>query len=176
MSCGVGCRQGSDLAWPWLWHRLAAAALTQSLAWELPNDTDMALKRLKGKKKIGEIHICCRKCGLWAGTEGAYRLVTPCPCTDTGLSAPPSHCCWHHPHHLSPLHIQAFKMVTENSTVSQSGFLTTPLAAGWELFPLRRQATEAQVSATAPKNPNASLLKIKLPHTPRTALGCTEGQ
>ena len=25
-SCGVGYRYGSDLALPWLWHRLAAAA------------------------------------------------------------------------------------------------------------------------------------------------------
>ena len=36
MSCGVGHRRGSDLALLWLWCRLAAAALIQSLAWELP--------------------------------------------------------------------------------------------------------------------------------------------
>ena len=36
MSCVVGCRHGSDLAWLWLWHRPAAIALTWFLAWELP--------------------------------------------------------------------------------------------------------------------------------------------
>ena len=33
MSCGVGHRYGLDLAFLWLWHRLAAAALIQPLAW-----------------------------------------------------------------------------------------------------------------------------------------------
>ena len=36
VSCGVGCRQGSDLAWLWLWGRLTAIALIRPLAWELP--------------------------------------------------------------------------------------------------------------------------------------------
>ena len=36
MSCGVGCRHGSDPVWLWLWHRPAATALIQSLAWEPP--------------------------------------------------------------------------------------------------------------------------------------------
>ena len=36
MSCGVGCRRGSDLALLWLWRRPAAAAQIQPLAWELP--------------------------------------------------------------------------------------------------------------------------------------------
>ena len=30
VSCGVGCRHSSDLALPWLWYRLAAAALIQT--------------------------------------------------------------------------------------------------------------------------------------------------
>lgn len=34
MSCGVGCRRGSDLVLLWLWRRLAAVALTGPLAWE----------------------------------------------------------------------------------------------------------------------------------------------
>ena len=33
-SCSVGCRCGSDLMW--LWHRQAAAAQIQPLAWKLP--------------------------------------------------------------------------------------------------------------------------------------------
>ena len=38
MSRGVRRRRGSNLAllWRWQWHRLAAAALIQPVAWELP--------------------------------------------------------------------------------------------------------------------------------------------
>ena len=50
-SCCVGCRSGSDLVLLWLWHRLSAAALIQSLAWELPYAEVAALKRPKKKKK-----------------------------------------------------------------------------------------------------------------------------
>ena len=34
MSCGIGCRHGSDPVLLWLWGRLAAAALIGSLAWD----------------------------------------------------------------------------------------------------------------------------------------------
>ena len=47
MTCGVGRRQGLDLALLWLWRRLAAAALVRPLAWELPYATGAALKRQK---------------------------------------------------------------------------------------------------------------------------------
>ena len=43
MSCGVGCRQGLEPALLWLGCRLAAIALIQPLAWELPYATDAAL-------------------------------------------------------------------------------------------------------------------------------------
>ena len=36
MSCGVGCRHGSDPALLWLWHRPVATALIGPLAWEPP--------------------------------------------------------------------------------------------------------------------------------------------
>jgi len=36
VSCGVGCRLGSDLALLWLWRRLVATAPIQPLAWEPP--------------------------------------------------------------------------------------------------------------------------------------------
>ena len=52
MSCGVGQRQGSDLALLWLWCRLAAVALIQPLAWELLHATGVALKKEKRKEKI----------------------------------------------------------------------------------------------------------------------------
>jgi len=40
-----------DLAWLWLWCRLAATAPIQCLAWELPYAVPAALKRKKEKKK-----------------------------------------------------------------------------------------------------------------------------
>ena len=51
MSCGVGCRYGSDLALLCLWCRLAAVALIRPLAWEPSYAVDAALKRQKDKKK-----------------------------------------------------------------------------------------------------------------------------
>ena len=44
MSCGVGCRCGLDPALPWPWCGLATVAPIQSLAWELPYATGVALK------------------------------------------------------------------------------------------------------------------------------------
>ena len=51
MSCGVGRRCDSNLAWLWLWCRLAVAALIGCLAWELPYVAGAALKKMKKKKK-----------------------------------------------------------------------------------------------------------------------------
>ena len=50
MSCGIGCRCGSDLVLLRLWCRLAATALFRPLAWEPPYATGVALKRQKTKK------------------------------------------------------------------------------------------------------------------------------
>ena len=43
MSCGVGCRHGSDPTLLWLWCRLVATALIGPLAWEPPYATGAAL-------------------------------------------------------------------------------------------------------------------------------------
>ena len=51
MSCGVGHSCGLDLAWLWLWHRLAATALITPLAWGSPYATGAALKGQKRPKK-----------------------------------------------------------------------------------------------------------------------------
>ena len=53
MSCGVGRRCSSDLAWLWLWCRPASVAPIWLLVWEPPYATDAALKRQKteGKRK-----------------------------------------------------------------------------------------------------------------------------
>ena len=47
MSCGVGQRYISDLAL--MWHRLAAVAPIQLIAWELPYAIDEAKERRKEK-------------------------------------------------------------------------------------------------------------------------------
>ena len=52
MSCGVGRRQGLDLALLWLWHRLAAVATIHPLAPELRYATGVALKSKKNKQII----------------------------------------------------------------------------------------------------------------------------
>ena len=55
MSCGVGRRCGSDLAWLWPWRRPAATAPMRPLAWEPPWAADSAaLKRKKKKEKEEE--------------------------------------------------------------------------------------------------------------------------
>ena len=55
MSCGVGCRCGSDPALLWLWHRQVATAPIKPLAWEPPYATTAALEKTKEKKlKVGE--------------------------------------------------------------------------------------------------------------------------
>ena len=53
MSCGVGCRHGSDRALLWLWCRPAVTSWIRPLAWEPPYSAAAALKRQKtGKKKV----------------------------------------------------------------------------------------------------------------------------
>ena len=51
VSCGVGCRRGSDLAFLWLWRRPAATARIQPLAWEPPYATGVAHEMAKRQKK-----------------------------------------------------------------------------------------------------------------------------
>ena len=48
MSCGIGCRHGSDPAL--LCHRLTAVAPIRPLAWELPYASGATLKEQKKKK------------------------------------------------------------------------------------------------------------------------------
>ena len=57
MSCGVGCRRGSDPELLWLWRRPVATAPIQPLAWELTNAVGVALKRPKKKKKKEQTFI-----------------------------------------------------------------------------------------------------------------------
>ena len=54
MSCGIGCRQGSDPAVLWFCRRPAAKVLIRPLAWESPYASESSPrkgKRTKKKKK-----------------------------------------------------------------------------------------------------------------------------
>ena len=51
MSCGIGCRGGSDPALLWLWRKLAAMALIRPLAWEPPYAMKQAQEMAKRKKQ-----------------------------------------------------------------------------------------------------------------------------
>ena len=51
LSCGVGCRRGSDPAFWWLGQRPAATAPIRPLAWEPPYATGAALEKAKKTKK-----------------------------------------------------------------------------------------------------------------------------
>ena len=51
MRCGVGHRCGSDPALLWLWHRLAATAPINPLAWEPPYAMRAAKEMAKRQKK-----------------------------------------------------------------------------------------------------------------------------
>ena len=55
VSYGVGCRRGSDLAWLWLWHRLAVAAPIRPLVWEPQYALGAVLEKDKNKQ-TKEIH------------------------------------------------------------------------------------------------------------------------
>ena len=52
MSRGLGCRCGLDPALLWLGYRLAAAALIQPLAWEVPYATGTAIKNKQEKSVL----------------------------------------------------------------------------------------------------------------------------
>ena len=51
MNCGIGLRHSLDPGLLWLWHRLAAAAPIQPLAWALPYTVGMRLERQKKRKE-----------------------------------------------------------------------------------------------------------------------------
>ena len=54
MSCGVGCRRGSDPVLLWLWCRPVAMAPIGPLAWEPPYATRSGPRKVKKTKKINK--------------------------------------------------------------------------------------------------------------------------
>ena len=87
MSCGVGLRQGSDLALLWLWCRPAATTPIGPLAWELPYAAGAALKRQKKKKEkkklskievgflISSLPLEVLRCSIWPFVKGIVEQV-----------------------------------------------------------------------------------------------------
>ena len=51
VSCGVGCRLGSDPALLWLWRKLVATAPIRPLAWEPPYAAGVAQEMAKRQNK-----------------------------------------------------------------------------------------------------------------------------
>ena len=51
MSCGIGHRHDSDLAFLWLWRRPMATSLIGPLAWEAPYAMAAALEKAEKKDK-----------------------------------------------------------------------------------------------------------------------------
>ena len=64
MSCGVGCRHGSDPVLLWLWRRLVATALIGPLAWEPPYAAGAALEKTKQKSHNSWQHTGFAHCTL----------------------------------------------------------------------------------------------------------------
>ena len=62
MSCGVGCRLGSDPVLLQLWRRLAATAPIEPLAWKLPYATGVALKKKEEEEKNESLQGETLKC------------------------------------------------------------------------------------------------------------------
>ena len=59
MSCGVGCRRGSDPALLWLWRRAVATAPIGPLAWEPPHAVGAAQEIAKRQKRKKKGSSCC---------------------------------------------------------------------------------------------------------------------
>ena len=59
VSCGVGCRRGSDPTLLWLWCRPVATAPIGPLAWEPPYASGAALKGQKDKETKDIIIYFC---------------------------------------------------------------------------------------------------------------------
>ena len=75
MSCGVGHRCSSYLAW--LWHRPATAALIQPLAWESPYAVGETQKRKKERKKKESLRSAASEETSEAGGVGVGRQQCP---------------------------------------------------------------------------------------------------
>ena len=81
MSCGVGCRRGSDPTWLWLWCRPAAIAPIGPLAWEPPYATgvaqEMAKRQQQQKKDEFRVEPVCvlAKNTILPRLEASFNII-----------------------------------------------------------------------------------------------------
>ena len=87
MSCGVGCRRGSDPALLWLWCRPVATAPIQPLAREPPYAARVALEEAKKKKKNQASIVLPLNPVAQASQVGLVTEVPP-PVSTTALGSP----------------------------------------------------------------------------------------
>jgi len=99
VSCGVGCRRGSDPAL-WLWLTPEATAPIRPLAWEPPYAVGTALKRQKKKIKVIKaskkgLNINCQSfhCGTMRLGLGSAGTQVPPPARHSGLRIQHCHSC-----------------------------------------------------------------------------------
>src|SRR5512136_2561390 len=96
MSCGVGCRRGSDPALLWLWRRPVATAPIRPLAWEPPYASGAAheiAKRQKKKKKKKKKKDSPKPRASFPAVSHCVILTGPLTVSqDTHQSPPPSLC------------------------------------------------------------------------------------
>ena len=77
MSCGVGCRRGSDPVLLWLWHRQAATAPIRPLPWEPPYAVGAAQEKAKKTKTKQKWEYRALPHGL-GGTGNAHEVAVDC--------------------------------------------------------------------------------------------------
>ena len=85
MSCGVGCRRGSDPALLWLWRRPVATAPIGPLAWEPPYaagaaqeiaTTTKRQKQNKTKQKNNSLYNSIKKNKIGINITGKCKTCT----------------------------------------------------------------------------------------------------
>ena len=109
MSCGIGCRCGSDPALLWLWCRPAAVALIQPLARELPCAAYAAHLAVKKKQK----NNCMSKIQL--------IIFSYIPCPQTHIPHQRTHARVHTHTHTHTMNLSSSLMLTSiNGLTTQS--------------------------------------------------------
>ena len=75
MSCGVGCRRGSDRVLLWLWRKPVAIALILPLAWEPPCAMGATLKK---KKRYLGVFLQLSRLRIWCYHCSSLGLLLWC--------------------------------------------------------------------------------------------------
>ena len=110
MSCGIGCRHGSNPTLLWLCRRLAATATIRPLAWEPPYAASVVLKKQKNKKEQegGQAVLSVPRA---SGAGGAVCLILPQHLNNDNI-APCTPACGCFRTHSSTLTLAVFSPLT----------------------------------------------------------------